>query len=152
MEKALKGAVNVGVACKEALAGLGKGPPGIVAEDRRVEQSDLLLLLSKLAIKSGFLTRTKVIQTLGCAAEECGNSIFGATDGQTGEALLCLQNLKTDCAVKTVGLVGQMFGNLVLGFCNQLGCGRRSRRAKVGCEVGDGEVGLVADGRDDWQA
>ena len=47
-----------------------------------------------------------------------------------------------------------MLGDLVLGFGNQLGGGGRRGSAQVGDEVGDGEVGLVADGGNDgnWDA
>ncbi len=51
-----------------------------------------------------------------------------------------------------MGLVGEVLGDLVLGFGDQLGGGGRGGRAEVGSEVGDGEVGLMADGGDHGQA
>ena len=44
-----------------------------------------------------------------------------------------------------------MLGDFVLGLGDELGGGRGSGSAEVGGEVGDGEVGFVADGGDDRQ-
>ena len=44
-----------------------------------------------------------------------------------------------------------MLGDFVLGLGDELGGGRGSGSAKVGGEVGDGEVGFVADGGDDGE-
>ncbi len=45
-----------------------------------------------------------------------------------------------------------MLGDLVLCFCDELGGGGGSGGAQVRGEVGDGEVGFMADGGDDGQA
>src|SRR6266700_196255 len=44
--------------------------------------------------------------------------------------------------------VGQMLGQAMLGLNHQFGCGGRSRRAQIGDKVSNGEIGLMADGRD----
>ena len=47
---------------------------------------------------------------------------------------------------------GEVLGDLVLRLGDELSGGGRSGRAQVGDEIGDGEVGLVADGGNDGQS
>ena len=80
--------------------------------------------------------------------EERGDARFGAADGYTGKALMGLQELEAGGAFDAVGLVGEVFGDFVLGLGDELGGSGGRGGAEVGGEVGDGEVGFVADGGD----
>ena len=103
-------------------------------------------------MSGGLETEGEVVEALGLAVEERGDAGFGAADGQAGEALVGLKELEAGGALETVGLVGEVLGDLVLGFGDELGGGGRGGGAEVGGEVGDGEVGFVADGGDDGEA
>ena len=81
-----------------------------------------------------------------------GDARLGAADGQAGEALAGLQELEAGGALEAVGVGGEMLGDLVLGLGDELGGGGGSGGAEVGGEVGDGEVGFMADGGDDGKA
>ncbi len=83
--------------------------------------------------------------------QERGDARLGAADGQTGEALAGLQELEAGGAVEAVRVGGDMLGDLVLGLGDELGGGGGGGSAEVGGEIGDGEVGFVADGGDDGQ-
>jgi len=64
---------------------------------------------------------------------------------------MSLEELETGGAIKTVRLLGEVLGDFVLRLGDELGGGGRGRSAEVGGEVGDGEVGFVADGGDDGE-
>ena len=89
---------------------------------------------------------------MGGAMKEHGDAGFGAANGQAREALVGMQELEPGCAFETMLIGGEVFGDLVLGFGDELGGGGRSGGAEVGGEVGDGEVGFVTDGGDDGEA
>ena len=86
------------------------------------------------------------------AMQKRGDARLGAADGQAGEALAGLEELEAGGAVKAVRLSGEMLGDVVLGLGDELGGGGGGGGAEVGDEVGDGEVGFVADGGDDGEA
>ncbi len=95
--------------------------------------------------------KAEVVKALGLAVQERGDARLGAADGQAVEALAGLKELEAGGALETVGVGGDVLGELVLGFGDELGGGGRSGGAEVGGEVGDGEVGFVADGGDDGE-
>ena len=64
---------------------------------------------------------------------------------------MSLQELESGGAVQTMRLLGDVLCDFVLGLGDKLGGGGRRRRAKVGDEVGNGEVGFVANGGDDGE-
>ena len=129
----------------------GEGLAGIVAEDGGGEVGDVVLTLAKLGGEGGFRAEGEVVEALGLAVQKRGDAGLGAADGQAGEALAGLQELEAGGAFETVGLVGEVLGDLVLGFGDELGGGGGRGGAEVGGEVGDGEVGFVADGGDDGE-
>ena len=110
------------------------------------------LAKAELGGEGGFNAEGEVVEALGVAVEERGDAGLGAGDGQVGEALAGLQELEADGAGKTVELGGQVLGDFVLGFGDELGGGGWGGGAEVGGEVGDGEVGFMADGGDDGKA
>ena len=65
------------------------------------------------------------------------------------EPLAGLQKLKARGAFEAVRLRCQVLGDLVLRLGDEFGCGGGRGGAQVGGEVGDGEVGFMADGGDD---
>ena len=71
-----------------------------------------------------------------------------ARGGHMREPLPRLQQLKARRALQAMHLPGNIFGNLVLRLGDQLAGGRGRGRAQVGHKVGDGEIGLVPNGRD----
>ena len=135
----------------QAFAGFGEGLAGIVAEDSGGEVCDVVLALAELGGEGGLKTEGKIVEALGLAVEKRGHAGLGAADGETGEALVGLKELEAAGAFETVGLVGEMLGDFVLGLGDELGGGGGRGGAEVGGEVGDGEVGLVADGGDDGE-
>ncbi len=54
-------------------------------------------------------------------------------------------------AFESMRLRGEVIGDFVLGFGDELGGCRWCWGAKIGNEIGDGEVGFVADGGDDGE-
>ena len=152
LQGALDGAIDASAECLQALAGLREGLAGIVAEDGGGEVGDAVLAVAELGGERGFEAKGEVVEALGLAVNERGDARFGAADGQAGEALVGLQKLEAGGAFETVGLVGEMLGDLVLGFGDELGGGGGRGGAEVGGEVGDGEVGFVADGGDDGES
>ena len=83
--------------------------------------------------------------------EKRGDTGFGAADGYAGEALAGLEELETGGAVKAMRLVGKVLGDFVLSFSDEFGGGGGRGGTEVGGEVGNGEVGFVADGGDDGE-
>ena len=71
---------------------------------------------------------------------------------RAAEALPGLQKLETRRAIKPVRLRGQVLGDLVLRLGNQFGGGRGRGSAQVGDKIGNGEIGLMSDGRNHRQA
>ena len=122
-----------------------------MAEDGGGEVGDAVLALAELGGEGGFETEGEVVEALGLAVEQGGDTRLGAADGQAGEALAGLEELEAGGAFETVGLVGEVLGDFVLGLGDEFGGGGGRGCAEVGGEVGDGEVGFVADGGDDGE-
>ena len=150
-ECALERAVDAGAEGLQTFAGQGEGLAGIVAEDGGGEVGDTILAFSELGGEGGFQTEGKVVESLGLAVEERGDSGFGAADGDAGEALAGLEELEAGGAFEAVRLIGEVLGDLVLSFSDELGGGGGGWGAEVGGKVGDGEVGFVANGGDDGE-
>ena len=66
-----------------------------------------------------------------------------------GKTLAGLEKLEAAGAFEAGIEAGNVLGDAVLGFGDELGGGGGRGGAQVGDEVGDGEVGLMADGGDD---
>ena len=122
-----------------------------MAEDGGGEVGDVGLAAGGTGGEGGFAAEAEVVEALGLAVEERGDAGLGATDGDTGEALARLEKLKAGGAFEAVLLVGEVLGDFVLGFCDEFGGGGGRGGTEVGNEVGDGEVGFVADGGDDGE-
>ncbi len=95
-------------------------------------------------MRSGFKAEGEFVEALGEAVEKRGDARLRSADGQAGEALAGLQELEAGGALKAVGVGGEMLGDLVLGFGDELGGGGGGGGAEVGGKVGDGEVGFMA--------
>jgi hypothetical protein len=63
-----------------------------------------------------------------------------------------MEKLETHGAGKALVLRGEVFADLMLGLGDQLSSGGRGWCAQVGYKVGDGEVGLMSYGGNDWKA
>ena len=135
----------------KAFAGFGEGLAGIVAEDGGGEIGNLILKLAELGGEGRLQPEGEVVDALGLAMQERGDAGLGAADGHAGEALTGLEKLEARGTFEAVLLVGQVLGDLVLGFGDELGGGGGRGGAEVGGEVGDGEVGFVADGGDNGE-
>jgi len=148
LKETLGGAVDAGAAGEEALAGLGEGLTRIVAEDGGCEFADAGLAKAKRAVERRVEALGEVVDALGEAMEKHGDAALGAVGRRgAGEALPGLEKLEACGALEAMLIRGEVLGDLVLRLGDELGgCGRRGC-AEVGGEVGDGEVGLVADGR-----
>ena len=153
MEQALDGAVEARAAGEQPFAGLGEPLAGIVAQDGRGKLGDAKLMATQMGGESRFLAEAEVVEALGKAVQHRGDARFGAIRrGGAGEKLAGLQELEADGALEALKLDGQVICNFVVSLGDEFGGGRRRRRAQVGGEVGDGEVGFVANGGDDGQA
>jgi hypothetical protein len=75
------------------------------------------------AIEGGVEALGEVVNALGRAMEEHGDAGFSVTDGQAGEALTGLKELEAGGAVKAMLIGGEVLGDLMLSFGDELGGG-----------------------------
>jgi hypothetical protein len=126
------------------LARLGKPLARIVAQDGGGQIGDIALMLPKLLADDCFHAKRKIVQALSQPMQQRIHAPFGAADGQAGEPLAGLQQLKAGGALQPMRLLGHALGNLVLRLGNQFGGGGWRGGAQVGDKIGNREVGLVA--------
>ena len=108
-------------------------------------------LLAIATIDGGVEAEPEVIQALRAAGDgiaETGEDVLG---GEAGEALAGLEEAELAGAEDGAVELVDAFFDTVLGGGDELGGGRWGGGAEVGDEVGNGEVGLVADGGDDGE-
>lgn len=123
LEQALGSAVQVVPACLQAFAGLGECLAGVVAQYGCAEGCNSILPATKLPGDGVLQAAGELVQALGAAMEQGGDASFGAADGQMREMLARLQQLETDGAVEAMRLVGEILGDVVLGFGDEFGGG-----------------------------
>ena len=93
----------------------------------------------------------EVVDTLVAAAQLVAFAHDDGLDTNAGERRRGLQEAIAGSAQEAVVEGLHPIRDIVQGGSDQLGGGGRGGGTQVGNEVGDGEVGLVADGGNDWE-
>jgi len=158
------GAVEAGAAGRddlppgaiETLAGLREAMPtgkkavgGILPPKPDAESGETLATDAEEAGGGGFEAQAEVVEALLAAGDgvvDAGEDVRGR---EAGEALAGVEEVEAAGAEDGAAEIFDALPNAVLGGGDDLGGGGGSGGAEVGDEVGDGEVGLVADGGDD---
>ena len=113
--------------------------------------SEALGLCAKAAGAGGVEAEMEFVDVLVAAADGVAEAEEDGVGGEAGEALAGAEEMEVVGAVDA-GFEGEdALFDAVLGGGDELGGGGGGGGAEVGDEVGDGEVGLVADGGDDGE-
>ena len=119
---------------------------------RRASSSgEALDAVAEAALGDGFEAESQLIDALVAAVDGVAEAREHGLGRETGVALAGVHQVEAACSVDAGGEGGDAFFDAVLRGGDEFGCGGRRGSAKVGYEVGDGEVGLVADGGDDGE-
>ena len=132
----------------KVLLGVGQALARIVAEDGGGELGNVALGVADAEGHAADEALEGIVEALGEPVKKRGDAGFGAGDGDARETLAGLEELEAAGAFEAGIEAGEVLGDAVLGLGDELGGGRGRGRAEVGDEVGDGEVGFVADGGD----
>ena len=149
VEQTLRGVQEADAAGGKVLLGVGEALAGIVAENGGAKLDNVAMGVADAEGHAADEALSGVVEALGEPVKKRGDAGFGAGDGDAGEALAGLKELEVAAAFQAGIEAGEVLCDAVLGLGDELGGGGRRGRAQVGDEVGDGEVGFVADGGDD---
>ncbi len=135
----------------QAAARKRQSESGVLAFQATGEGSDSGCGHAQAAVHGGFEAMAEIVQALVTAADEGLQLGVDLRDGDAGKALAAEDDLVADSAVGAGFERGDPLLDAVLGSGNEFGGGGGGGRAQIGDEVGYGEVGLVADRRDDGE-
>jgi hypothetical protein len=124
---------------------------GILALEAGGERSETSRPGVRDSLSSYFGAPVQIVETLGAAANESLQAIVDLSEGKSGKPLVREDDLIAQGAVYAGVKRLHALLNAMLRGSDQLGGGGGGRRAEIGDEVRDGEVGLVPNGGDDGQ-
>ncbi len=144
LDESFQRAVEANAEVGQMLTRMGQFLTRVKMQNSGGQRGDPVLAQAELLLDRGVEVLDSVIEPLAKTIEQGSHARFNTADGQMREALAGLQKLEARGAIQAVRLRGQMLGDLVLGLGDEFGSSGRRGRTKVGDEVGNGEVGLVA--------
>jgi len=149
---AVEGVREAGGPAGERGAGVGDAVPGVVTEEGGGVAGGGLAMVAEGFGHRGLEAEGLLVEALLVAVDAGGEALTGAGESWAGESFAKLEELEAGGAVEAAAEVGEVVADAVLGFGDELGGGGGGGGAEVGDEIGDGEVGFVADGGDDGEA
>ena len=148
VEESFRGVEQSDAAGGKVLLGVGQALARIVAEDGDAQLDNVAMGVANAEDHAADEALEGIVEALGEPVKKRVDAGFSAGDGDARETLAGLEKLKEAGAFEAGIEAGEVVGDAVLGLGDELGGGRWRGRAEVGDEIGDGEVGFVADGGD----
>ncbi len=122
-----------------------------MASEASGEGFEALGLGAGVAGHGGLEAEVQLIEALVAAADGVAEAKEDGVGREAREALAGVKDVEASGSMDAVFEGEDALLDAVLGSGDELGCGGGGGGAEVGDEVGDGEVGLMADGGDDGE-